>query len=118
MDPTTEQQRAIDLFHDGGSLAIEAGAGTGKSSTLVMIAESASDVRFQYTAFNRAIVQDIGGKLPSNASAKTAHSMAYKVVGKDFARRLKGRRMRGSEMARILGVGPINVTTESGMKVL
>lgn len=39
--PTPEQLEAIRLFSTGASLAIEAGAGTGKTSTLKLMAESA-----------------------------------------------------------------------------
>ena len=36
--PTEEQQRARDAFAAGDDLAIVAGAGTGKTSTLVLMA--------------------------------------------------------------------------------
>jgi superfamily II DNA/RNA helicase len=75
VDPTPEQATAIELFLTGESLAIEAGAGTGKTSTLVMLAKSAGNNRQgQYVAFNRALVEEGRGysqapwSLISNAS--------------------------------------------------
>lgn len=113
--PTAEQQAAIDLYHLGESLVVEAGAGTGKSSTLVLMAEANPNLQIQYTAFNKAIVTDIGNKLPLNAAANTAHSLAYRAVMRGNAAmvaRLQGGRMRASQVARLLGIDPIVVTVE------
>jgi MoxR-like ATPase len=43
--PTDEQQEALRLFATGKSLAIEAGAGAGKTSTLKLLAESTTAPR-------------------------------------------------------------------------
>src|ERR1700731_1501843 len=54
VDPTEEQQRARDAFTAGGDLAVVAGAGTGKTTTLVLMAESTRKTGL-YLAFNKAI---------------------------------------------------------------
>jgi hypothetical protein len=116
MNPTSEQTHALDLFATGESLAIEAGAGTGKTSTLLLLAKSTTR-RGQYIAFNKAIVDEAGRKMPGNVTCSTAHSLAYRAVaaGTPFVARMKnGKRMRSIDIARKLDVKAINVTTADG----
>jgi hypothetical protein len=77
LHPTEEQQQAIDQFRKGGSLKINAYAGTGKTSTLELLAHSTSRYG-QYIAFNRDIVRDAEGKFPSSVNCSTTHSLAFK----------------------------------------
>lgn len=112
--PTVEQQTALDLFATGVDLVVEAGAGTGKTSTLKLLAQS-TERRGVYIAFNKAIVEEAKRKMPANVSASTAHALAYRVVGATMAHRLRGsRRMRSADIAKLLGIEPITVTTPSG----
>lgn len=119
--PTKEQVRALELFATGESLAIEAGAGTGKTSTLKLLAESTTR-RGQYIAFNKAIVTESRAKFPRNVACNTAHSLAYKAIvvpSPAFQGRLKGGRMRSMDIARRLGLGPLNIVVgAAGTKVL
>lgn len=104
MEPTVEQAEAIRLFKTGDSLAIEAGAGTGKTSTLVLIAQAASHLRGQYVAFNRDLVADSKAKFPANVMCNTAHSLAFREVGKNYKARLdRAERMPGRVIASRLG---------------
>lgn len=117
--PTAEQQAAIDLFRSGRSLAIEAGAGTGKTSTLELLAEAmAPGARGQYVAFNRAIAREAGSKMPGHVAASTAHSLAFRAVGYRYKRRLDQGRMRPQQVARILGIDPFTVQYADERKVL
>lgn len=112
--PTSEQVHALELFATGNSLAIEAGAGTGKTSTLILLAES-TDRRGQYIAFNKAIVAEAGGKMPGNVACSTAHSLAYRAVGAKYGDRLRqSRRMRSIDIANHLGVQPVRLDLEDG----
>lgn len=112
--PTGEQEAALALFGTGKSLAIEAGAGTGKTSTLVLLARSTRR-RGQYVAFNKAIVTDAGEKMPSNVRANTAHSLAFKACGVRYKARLDAsRRMKSTELAKILRIEAMKVTTWTG----
>jgi UvrD-like helicase family protein len=113
-DPTPEQQRALELFSTGESLAIEAGAGTGKTSTLQLLANS-TERRGQYLAFNRAIVAEAARKFPKNVAVNTAHSLAMRAVGTPFQQRMQsGKRMRTLEVANRLGIDAINVRDSEG----
>jgi hypothetical protein len=119
--PTPEQKTALDIFATGQSMAIKAGAGTGKTSTLMMLAQSTTR-RGQYLAFNKAIVAESRGKFPPNVTCSTAHSLAYANATPTMKRRLKdSRRMRSEEIAARLNVGPIgfdHAGVEGGPKVL
>lgn len=105
--PTGEQARALELFATGESLAIEAGAGTGKTSTLLMLAQSTTR-RGHYLAFNKAIVAESREKFPANVTCSTAHSLAYANATTAMKARLRvSRRMRSEEIAARLGISPI-----------
>lgn len=77
--PTEEQADAILAFQDGGSLKINAFAGTGKTSTLEMIAHS-STRRGQYIAFNRNIVEEAKDRFPESVSCATTHGLAFRAA--------------------------------------
>lgn len=118
--PTQEQQSAIDLFKSGGNLAIEAGAGTGKTSTLKLIADS-TKMSGQYLAFNKSIVVDSSEKFPSNVKCQTAHSLAWgKVVGPSqaFKDRLNAPRQKLSDIADTLGVSGFTYIVNGQSKFL
>jgi hypothetical protein len=77
--PTAEQQQAIDQFQLGGSVKINAYAGTGKTSTLEFLAQSTSR-RGQYIAFNRDIVRDAKEKFPNTVNCSTSHGLAFRAM--------------------------------------
>ncbi|MFE9449596.1 AAA family ATPase [Streptomyces sp. NPDC006739] len=74
--PTAQQQAIIDAAVEGKAVAVQALAGTGKTSTLVMIAEQMLERRIGYIAFNRAIADEAGQKFGRNVTARTSHSFA------------------------------------------
>ena len=81
--PTSEQQNAITSFLSGGSLKINAYAGTGKTSTLELLAHSTQS-KGQYLAFNKDIVRDAKEKFPDTVSCSTTHGLALKGIPKHF----------------------------------
>lgn len=81
--PTDEQAAAVAAFASGASLKIIAGAGTGKTSTLKLAAES-TDRRGVYLAFNTAMADEAKRRMPSNVRASTAHSLAFRAVDPGF----------------------------------
>lgn len=102
-EPTAEQEAALALFEKGESMVIEAGAGTGKTSTLRLLAEHTAK-RGRYVAFNKAIVEDVKGSMPEHIACNTAHSLAFAAVGKRYAHRLRSQRQRSSEIAERLKI--------------
>lgn len=117
LTPTREQRDALGLFETGESLAIEAGAGTGKTSTLRLLAGSTTR-RGQYLAFNKAIVLDAAGSFPENVACNTAHSLAYRAIGRRYRDRLNAPRQRNDDIARILGIRAFEISTPAGKKRL
>jgi superfamily I DNA/RNA helicase len=107
LKPTAEQQAAIDVFATGDNLVLEAGAGTGKTSTLKLLAEVTSD-RGLYIAYNRAIADEAGAKFPSNVQCRTAHSLAYRAIGHEYQDRLGGGYQPWWKVSKALGFdGPL-----------
>jgi superfamily I DNA/RNA helicase len=117
LTPTPEQQKAIDLFADGGSLVVQAGAGSGKTTTLGMAAR-ARNASGTYVAFNKAIVNDAGAAMPMGVEARTLHSLAYRAVQQHhrFGRRIladtRAPRIAPWAAAKILGLNHETVVVE------
>lgn len=78
-EPTNEQQAALDAFAAGKNIVLEAGAGTGKTSTLMMLAESTERTGL-YIAFNRAVADEIEAKAPVSLVVRNYHRLAYAAV--------------------------------------
>ena len=77
---TDEQKRIIDLsksMDKNEILAIQACAGSGKTSTLEEIALANPKQRFLYLAFNRSIAIQARERFPKNVEARTIHSLAF-----------------------------------------
>lgn len=102
--PTAEQAEIIDACAAGEALVIEAGAGTGKTSTLRLAAAAMDHRRGVYVAYNKAIATEASRKFPGHVSCSTAHSLAFRAVGRQYAHRLRGPRIPAAETARRLGV--------------
>jgi hypothetical protein len=100
--PTTEQVHAVEAFRAGGTLFIEAGAGSGKISTLRMLANAKPTGRGLYLAYNKAIQTDAAASFPANVSCRTAHSLAYATHGAKMRDRLTGPRVPAQQIAAIL----------------
>lgn len=103
--PTAEQSAIVKAFGTGRNLAIEAGAGTGKTSTLKMLAAAAPRRRGVYVAYNKAIASDAQREFPDSVKCATAHSLAYGAVGRLYRGRLNGPRAGLAWVDRYLTAG-------------
>nr|WMC95682.1 UvrD-helicase domain-containing protein [Aminobacter aminovorans] len=92
MKPTAEQLEAVERFRGDGALKINAFAGTGKTTTLRLLANSTSR-RGMYLAFNRSIAAEASEKFPTNVNCSTVHSLAFRATPKEFRH---GDKMTGS----------------------
>lgn len=104
--PTDEQAAAMDAFRSGEDLVLEAGAGTGKTSTLKLLAGIAED-RGLYLAYNKAIATEAGSAFPPHVPARTAHSLAYRAMGHKYRGRLNADRMSLGQVASFLGLNQV-----------
>lgn len=102
MKPTPEQQAIIEAAKTHSQLVIQAGAGTGKTSTLRMVASEINSPML-YIAYNQAIKKEAEKSFPKHVNCKTSHGLAFAVVGKRYAHRLKGGRQTSRDAAQILG---------------
>ncbi|MFI7388677.1 UvrD-helicase domain-containing protein [Streptomyces sp. NPDC049813] len=101
---TEEQAAARDSFADGNDLALVAGAGTGKTSTLVLMG-GATRRRGMYIAFNRPIAQEARARFDDNVHCSTSHGLAYRALGGHFKARLDApRHMPLWRTAQLLGI--------------
>ncbi|MEU5313639.1 UvrD-helicase domain-containing protein [Streptomyces sp. NPDC021562] len=103
MNPTDEQAAAADAFHAGDHLALQAGAGTGKTTTLALLARTTTR-RGRYLAYNRAIAQDARTRFPNTVQCKTAHALAYAAAGHRYTRRLNAPRRPAWQTGQDLGI--------------
>ncbi|WP_425246848.1 UvrD-helicase domain-containing protein [Streptomyces sp. NEAU-NA10] len=101
--PTDEQAHAADTFRAGHHLVLQAGAGTGKTSTLALLAASTSR-RGRYLAFNKDIARDAVSRFPRTVRCKTAHATAYAALGHRYARRLSSPRQPAWKTGQALGI--------------
>jgi len=82
---TDEQAAALEAFLAGKSLKINAFAGSGKTSTLQLLA-NATGLRGQYLAFNKSIVADAVEKFPDTVDCSTSHSVAFRAAPAGYKR--------------------------------
>ncbi|MEX3629734.1 MAG: UvrD-helicase domain-containing protein [Burkholderia sp.] len=83
---TAEQQRVIDS--SAAVLAVDAFAGTGKTSTLDGFAAARPRAKILYIAFNRSIAMAAKERFPQHVECRTTHSIAYAAVGRKYADKL------------------------------
>ncbi len=69
----------MELFRREQGLRIDAYAGTGKTTTLRLLAES-TPKRGLYLAFNRSIAAEAAERFPTRVRCATAHSLAFRGV--------------------------------------
>lgn len=77
--PTNEQQNILNA--KGRIVKINARAGTGKTATLLMIAQRNIDKKIIYLVFNKRNQLEAEGKFPGNVKIRTIHSFARSALG-------------------------------------
>ncbi len=77
----TEQQKAI-VTSNSKTILVNAYAGSGKTATLMLLAEKFNNGI--YLAFNKSIINEIVGKLPSGWQCKTFNSLGLSLVKKHY----------------------------------
>lgn len=82
MTPTNEQKNILNAT--GRVVKINARAGTGKTATLLMIAEQKPNQRLLYLVFNSRNRQEAKSKFPSHVDVHTIHSFALSALGINF----------------------------------
>lgn len=114
LKPTAEQAAIVITAARGEDMVIEAGAGTGKTSTLRLIAQRLGRrTKGLYLAYNRAIRDDAATTFPRAVRCSTAHSYAFAAVGRRHQHRIDMPRQPAHRTAEILGIsGPVNLASD------
>lgn len=115
--PSREQQAVIDAYLRGDDLAVQAGAGTGKSAVLALVADAQRrhrpGTRAWYLTFNKRNADEVQETFRqyglTNAHASTASSYANRACRatpalKHMVERLKQNHLSLSEEMRLLGI--------------
>lgn len=94
--PTIEQQHIIDFkFEKDSVIKINAGAGTGKSSTLFMFSEAYPNLKMLYVVFSKSVQLEAERKFKNlNTTVKTGHSLAYSSIGYKYKDKLNNLKLK------------------------
>lgn len=77
--PTEEQNEILNGFRLNKFTTIQALSGSGKTSSLFMLANS-TDERILYLAFNKSMAEEARKKMPDNVECRTLHSICYQYL--------------------------------------
>ena len=121
INKTQEQGDIITTARTSSRLLINAVSGSGKTSTLAMVAEDLG-LNTLLLVFNKEAQVDAASKFPANVETRTTHSMAYQAIGCNYQAKLTRPRggyvnvaATGSEIAKYFGIKPMQ---GSGGKLL
>jgi len=78
----TEEQEQIwnEIVNTDNDVIVNAGAGTGKTFTIVEGANRVNANRMGFLAFNKSIATELAERLPEHVEAKTFHALGMKAV--------------------------------------
>ncbi|HJV96776.1 MAG TPA: UvrD-helicase domain-containing protein, partial [Albitalea sp.] len=89
----TDEQIAV-IACSSRDLAVNAFAGTGKTTTLEGYAAARPRERLLYVAFNKSVAEEGTKRFPKNVTSRTSHSLAYAQCGKAYTHKLGTPRAR------------------------
>lgn len=88
MTPTPEQEAILQATRERNeSILVRAYAGTGKTTTLEMIAKALPEKPSLAVAFNKKIAQELERRFPSHFQVKTLNGLGHVAFGKSIGRR-------------------------------
>jgi len=82
MKITKQQKQILEAVKQYKNIKINAFAGTGKTSTLKLIANEYANKKILYLAFNSSIKNEASSFFPNNTSIKTTHGLAFAAIKK------------------------------------
>lgn len=104
MRPNAEQREIMLTSRHSRRMVVDALAGTGKTSTLELVAAANPYVQFLYVAYNRSIKDEAASRFPRNVHCVTSHGMVYQQYGRKYSHRLNGPRVTSGKAASVLGI--------------
>lgn len=85
--PTDEQLAIEGAFKENRFTTIQAKSGSGKTSTLYMLANGTED-KILYLAFNKSMAEEARRKMPDNVECRTLHSICYQQLDQALRHKL------------------------------
>jgi hypothetical protein len=90
--PSPQQRAIIDGALRRESMVVQARAGTGKTTTMAQLSwaihqASRGNARIGYIAYNKSVQIGAQGKFSPLTDCRTAHSLAWRAVGRFYAHR-------------------------------
>lgn len=85
--PTDEQFAIEGAFKENRFTTIQAKSGSGKTSTLYMLANGTDD-KILYLAFNKSMAEEARRKMPDNVECRTLHSICYQQLDQALRHKL------------------------------
>ena len=101
---TDEQREIIQAVSTGRNILVAALAGTGKTSTLLGVANAYPDRKGLYLAYNKALQLEAREKFPPYISCKTIHGLAYQDLGAPYNNQL-AKKLHTATIVEYLGIG-------------
>jgi len=103
---TDEQREIIQAVSTGRNILVAALAGTGKTSTLLGVANAYPDRKGLYLAYNKALQLEARTKFPPYIACKTIHGLAYQDIGTPYASQLT-KKLHTATIVEYLGITPL-----------
>lgn len=92
--PTGEQRNIIKAVLGGKNVAVQALAGTGKTTTLELMARRIGEVdpkaKILYIAFNKSVQEEAQARMPSNVEARTGDSLGF-TISRDITKKFNNK---------------------------
>lgn len=103
--PNAEQDAIVEASKDRSNLISAAAlAGTGKTTTMVSVAEANPYATILYIAYNRSTKDEAKQRFPRQVRVVTSHGLAYGSIGKEFGQRLNARQPKSRQAAQLMGL--------------
>ena len=115
VDPTLEQLECIDLFKATEKLKVNAFAGSGKTTTLRLLAES-TDSRGIYLAFNRAAKNEARANFPRHVSCMTTHGLAFRSLAGRYSAEKMTKSMNALQLVEQIGLRDVRIGADRVLK--
>ena len=89
-DLSSYQRDALAALKEGGSFAVKATAGAGKSTFVEICANSITGGKALAVTFMKHNTEELSEKLPANVHVSTLHSVMYRVLNKNTRMKVFG----------------------------
>jgi hypothetical protein len=123
VNPTKQQEIIVQTASNGENLTIQAFAGSGKTSSLLLTAKTLIKPSL-YMAYNKSMADEAKEKFPDHVEVRTSHSLAYAHVGNQYRHKLQRPRGAyknvcgtGGEVGKYFKIKPLELSKDKSLSV-